>query len=685
MALTSSDVYSPQNPGLASVLGSGLSPLHIIQQEAQRQSRERFALIKANAIDNKTKAAAEKVPTLPLPDMKGAEYFQDELNQSLKQTYADQLEDYKTKPPVDAKFSSLSRVAGHNGKAAMMREKGAEIDKLKATAAASNLDPAKVQEGLSKLLTDPETGQRIAADKFDSAALAGFHDNADYLDERKVVQTFLQGLAQRQESEYTTAARPGRPGMAYSAASNIFANDGRGKTLYAMDARGNRVPQIANIQALEQAALQDPQMAALLRRRLETGQLPTASLLMGLGPEHVTDDQLEALNAQTDQNTPHERQTLADLLRPYGTLVEKQRELSPQAVRQPRASAALKASQATATPTSGFGLSVSENAQPWMEAVPNPKKAGLLNFLTPNILKSGTRAVPTNNHYPHLGVSFASEKAPSVPLLVDTNDLRVLGADGTPTKHNSNKVNSKAKMSATDRSFVLEINGKRMGLPKAGSSADAYQELGAMIDKLTPEQARKAVLASYYQGAVTDKAAVSGDGSGGTAKVIGYKDAFGQWLSAGEVAEAQKRRDVLIPVYDKAEVQSSVMVPATATLDAQVARQTPGYNPRQRTAQEADLIRRLEAKGGRVVDPYHTTQEAPIRPSFLQPKKAAADKSGGMFASPSTATSSTGAGPLASRMAQQEGKLRNGKTDPLGFGTSSTRGGNIQKAPKKPW
>lgn len=621
MALTSSDVYSPQSPGLATILGSGLGPLHIIQQEAQKQSRERIALARTQAAADKAKAAAEKVPTLPLPDMKGAEYFQDELNQSAKQTYADQLEDYKTKPHADAKFSSLGRLAEHNGKAAMMREKGAEIDKLKETAAASNLDPAKVQEGLRNLLTDPETGQRITASKFDAGALPGFHDNADYLDEKKVVQTFLKGLAQRQESEYTTAARPGRPGMTYSATSNILANDGRGKTLYTMGADGRRVPQIANIQGLEQAALQDPQMAALLRRRLELGQRPTASLLMGLEPGQVTDDQLEALNAQTEQNTPHERQIVADLLRPYATLVEKQRELSPQAVRQPRASAAqqLKAGQATATATSGFGLSVSEDGQPWAETTPNPKKAGLLNFLTPNILKAGTRAVPTNNHYPHLGVAFASEKAPSVSLLVDTNDLRVLGADGTPTRHNNNKVNSKAKMSATDRSFVLEINGKRMGLPKAGSSADAYQELGAMIDKLTPEQARKAVLASYYQGAVTDKAAISGDGAGSTAKIIGYKDASGRLLSASKAAEAQKRGSVLVPQYDRAEVQSSVMVPATATLDAQVARQTPGYNPRQRTAQEADLIRRLEAKGGQVVDPYHTTQ-APASPAPTRQK-----------------------------------------------------------------
>lgn len=118
-------------------------------------------------------------------------------------------------------------------------------------------------------------------------------------------------------------------------------------------------------------------------------------------------------------------------------------------------------------------------------------------------------------------------------------------------------------------------------------------------------------------------------------------------------------------------LQTGFFVLETATLDAQVARQTPCYNPRQRTAQETDLIRRLEAKGGRVVDPYHTTPATtPTRPSFMQPKKAAADRSGGMFASPSAATSSTGAGPLAPRMAQQEGKLRNGKTDPLGFGSS---------------
>ncbi|MGI4873237.1 MAG: hypothetical protein ACRYFX_18910 [Janthinobacterium lividum] len=335
MALGAGDVYSPQVPGLATVLGSGLSPTRIYQQEAYRQAA---AVRQAG----RAQVDAEKLQTPPTLNVNGSQWFQPEVDASAKQVYNKALEAYKALPLNEARNAVKALEAEHNGLTQRTADMGAAIDKVIATARANNLDEGKVREGFGRLLADPATGQPRSAKDIKADEFATFDQNPDYYNEQAVVQSFLKDLSQKQESDFTTAARPGQAGMSDSASSNIFANDGKGKILYTLDGRGNRVPKIANIQALEQAALQNPQMAALLRRNLENGQRPTASLLMGLGGEHVTDDQLEALNAQTNQNTPQERQVLADLLRPYGTIVEKQRELSPLAVPRPRAGAGAK-------------------------------------------------------------------------------------------------------------------------------------------------------------------------------------------------------------------------------------------------------------------------------------------------------------------------------------------------------
>ncbi|MGI4872108.1 MAG: hypothetical protein ACRYFX_13130 [Janthinobacterium lividum] len=646
MALTLSDVYSPQVPGLATVLGSSLGPLRIAQQEAYRQAHLQH---QKQAQETKAKAAAEKMQTPPTLNMNGSQWFQPEVDASARDVYAGSLEDYKTKPLNEARMSSKAREAKHNGLTQRAADAGAAIDNVITTARANSLDEGAVRVGMAQLLTDPDTGNPLSAHDFSPHSLATFNQNPKYFDRKDVTDKFVAKQLKEQEDRHTTAARPGQAGMQYDVRSNMF-EERNGKPVMEMGPNGPR-PKIANLDLWEQAAMRDPKMAAMLREQLDNGAASTADALMRLTHGTMSDDQadaaLEALNGQTDSGTAKSRAIVDDLIRSYGFLSKQKVESSPLVVRPPHATAAgkLKPSQATATPTSDFGLSVDDTGVPTTETVDNPNKGGLLNFLTPKILRPTTQTQTANSHYPHVGVSFATEKTPYVPLMVDSNEFTTLGADGTPSHYTADKTNSQVRMNATDRSFVLEVNGKRLGLPKSGTSADAYQEMRRMIDQMTPEQARRAVLKAYYQGTVVDKGKVSGDGTGEKAKVIGYKSENGRLLTDAEAAASKRDGEVLTPVYDTRERQLKVMRPATAQLDAQAARQTPGYNPRQRTAQEADLIHRLEAKGGRVVDPYHTTPapSTSTRPAWLPTKTTAPPHQ----------------------------KLRIGVADPLGFETGT--------------
>jgi hypothetical protein len=575
------------------------------QQAAARQAKQQQA------------AAAAKL--LPI-DVDGANPYEDELLKMTLATYDEQKGYYGQAGRGEISLleaQAKSRQALSKVQAAADRTKGIEAARKEAIAQATDSrynKPALAQAiNKARYRTDEDGNEvLIPSHEVDIKSFTDPLTNPDYYNPTEVVNKWLDELGTHEHKEYTQAARAGIAGRTRIGDSNIFAYDEQARPLYTLNGQGQRVRQVANLSLLEEAAVRDQYMSGLLRKQLEAGQQPSAARLMGLPVGEVSDADLEALNAQTDTGTPHSRQVMADLLRQFGTVKESNQELSPRAVPKPRAGAAqqLKAGQATVTPTSDFGLSVGDTGASIVETVDNPKKGGLFNFFNPKTQRTTTQAKTFDNHYPHVGVSFATEKTPYVPLVVDSNELTTLGADGAPTQYSANKTNSQVKLNATDRSFVLEVNGKRLGLSKAGTSADAYQEMRQLIDDMTPAQASRAVMKAYYQGSVVDKGAVSGDGTGGQARLLGYRGEGKALLSEAQAAEAKRAGKALTPVYDTKERQVKVMRPATAQLDAQAARQTPGYNPRQRTPQETDLIRRLEAKGGRVVDPYHTTQPA---------------------------------------------------------------------------
>ena len=637
MALTSSDVYSPANPGLAQVLSPGLGPLHILQQENYRRQREAAAAAKA-------KSELDKQFTPLTPDVNGGLYWQPEITKS-----AEDFQKFAKDPYVqagqgkitanEAKANTAAAFAVHQGKSKKAQEAHDEISRIRSTAIANNLNPGAIDKAIAVMSTDPTTGQAVPISQLDATTFnRTLNENPDYYDRDGVVSSFLKDKLKEEESRYTSAATPGHAGMENIAKSNMFEMH-NGKAVMELGPDGKPRPKIKDLALAEQAMLRDPKMAALLRRELDNGASSRAEAIMRISNGAMSTDQadaaLESLNASTNTGTGTSRSMADNLIREYGTLSQQRNQLSPKAVPRPVAGGKAKDSDAVATPTSDFGLSVGDNGGMVTTQVPNPNTGGLGNFLTPTISQTSAQAKPFDNHYPVVGQSFASKKAPNIKLLANSGDFTTLGADGTPSKYNGSKTNSMVPLNATDRSFVLEVNGKRMGLPKGGTSADAYAEMKGMIERMTPEQARKAVLKSYYHGGVTDKGKTTGDGAGDKARILGYKDSSGELLSDADATRAKQNKEPLTPVYDQTDQQLKVMHPATAQLDAQAARQTPGYDPKKRTTQEAELIRLLEAKGGRVVDPYHTTATTPNPGGGIYKRPAAANQPTPTTAKPS--------------------------------------------------
>ena len=279
----------------------------------------------------------------------------------------------------------------------------------------------------------------------------------------------------------------------------------------------------------------------------------------------------------------------------------------------------LKASDAVATPTSSFNLSTYQDP--------------------------GNPAILRNN-YGGVGHTLASEKQPFVPVTVNSKDLTILGDDKKASHANKQSVNSQIKMSATNRQLILTVKGKRYGLSEVPDGTDAHQDMVKAIDKMTPAEAREAVGKIVYHGGITDKSRTSGDGGGGKAKIIGYKDSDGEILNERDALNAKNRGDFIQPIYDSEEVQSAVMVPATQEIDAQVARQTLGFNPRQFSEQQADIVRRLEAKGGRIQTPYytskaHTAAQQETQQLRQQAGKPAASPGGSIYKRPTTTNTTT--------------------------------------------
>ena len=326
MALGAGDVYSLQAPGLATNLGSSLGALRVVQQEAYKQAHQRAQQAKAAA-------DLEKSLTLPVLNMNGSQYFQPEIDASAKQFY-DKAREY-SQQAVNGKISRFDYLAAvnaekarHDGVVQRSADAGASIDRFKADAPKNFLRSDRIGEAVTNVLTNPTTGQRVSVNEFDPNSLNAYTTKADYIDEGAAIGDLLDKAKLHHEAEYTKAARPGQAGMSYEMSSTRlpFADNGFGQPRYIRDDNGKQVPVIQNQDFVEQLAMGHPAVAALIKDRYQKGLTTTATDLLTGKP-----------------GVPHTiQQTALNMLRPYGSLNVKQRELSPMAVPQPRSGAGAK-------------------------------------------------------------------------------------------------------------------------------------------------------------------------------------------------------------------------------------------------------------------------------------------------------------------------------------------------------
>jgi hypothetical protein len=250
--------------------------------------------------------------------------------------------------------------------------------------------------------------------------------------------------------------------------------------------------------------------------------------------------------------------------------------------------------------------------------------------------KAGGTGPNTANHYAAVGQSFGSATKPYVDVEVNSGNMEIVGQNGEATRPNLATANGRVPMRLVSRDYVLYANGKRIGRTDPfQTDEEAHQELLRTI-RNSPNPA-KLELRVEGRGVVVDKARTAGDGLGGAPQATGYNRVSGK------------------ATYDTStnETQHNVIVPITQDMDAQLQRATKGnWNHYKASAQEKEVIKEVQRRGGRLITPYNNAQPLtptkattkPAPPTWLKPAAAtnkgskpatkpnkAADLSGGML------------------------------------------------------
>ena len=279
------------------------------------------------------------------------------------------------------------------------------------------------------------------------------------------------------------------------------------------------------------------------------------------------------------------------------------------------------------------------NAQPRQARTSKPSPHEVL--ATPTVTgqtsyyQANASGITSPNHYAAVGHSFGSTSKPYVEVEANNGGMQIVGQNGEVTRPNVANANGRVPMRLVSRDYVLYANGKRLGRPEPfQTDEEAHQQMLKLIrESKHPEQLELRV---EGRGVVVDKNKTSGDGLGGSQQPTGYDRQTGK------------------PTYDTStsETQHNVIVPMTQDMDAQLRRATNGkWHHHKASAQENEVIREVQKRGGRLITPYNNVQPlAPpakksvpaARPAWLQtkatPKKTTpkptaptADQSGGML------------------------------------------------------
>lgn len=438
---------------------------------------------------------------------------------------------------------------------------------------------AAVDAALYASLKDKD-GQLLKPGTYSPDALNKVLDNPDTFDKNAVATRFLDELAKADTSTTSTAATPGRYGQRNTAESNLW--EVENGVLKLDPATGRRIARTNRPEVVE-AARRDPFVSKIIDQQMQAQAAAVAGVvekMKALEPLTAEEQQLVA----QEQNGPKSyAQYLNELLLPhaYQRTSEIQTYARPIAPKTPKVAPKKPATEITVTPTVGYQAS---SYTPEATGVGQRMKSAL-----------GITPARVTNHYPTVGVTFASARSPYAEVMVDNRGAQVVGQDGTTTTVAQG--NGKVPMRVTSRDLALYINGKRVGRKEEfNSDTDAYAYLLSTIERLTPEQARKAELRAEYRGSITDKARMVNDGTGGQQQAPNNKL---QGVSLPFPTDSKRQ------AAGPTATEQSVIIQANQVTDAQLQQASGGtWNPRKLTAEQGRAVEALRRKGGRLVSPY---------------------------------------------------------------------------------
>lgn len=524
MALSTSDVYSPQSPGLATVLGSGLQPLRILQQEEYRRQQQAH-----NAARLKQQQEAADARNVVSLEANGWLPHNDELTAAVQAGYEKQKAIYAdpTKSAFQKKAEAQQIANSLKQQADRSNELNARYKTTIGLASDPRYDKAALETGAygTFFQADPTTGEKkaIPLAQYDPSALDNAATNPAFFNRDKVLQTFIKAEADKESVRLSKAAPLGGYGVNRQASSDIF--DVNPDGTLAINKDGSY--KIRDINALVQRAHADPFMAAILRDNAAKAQQGAGADVMANYGE-LTDEQRATLNG-LPAAAPAERADLATMLAGYG----KVKSSSVQSYRAPhfaRAAGKEKNPPVYAAPVEADYVAPGQVDNPGTQdgAAPlpfgaNPTGSDTFATLQAAQVPKGPQQVLATSKYSVPAPVHATASGQNKPYQTDVNGVAfrqalVQGEDG---KYHWRTNIDKPTVGSFGDAVALPVN-KATGVPLTPADGAAYEaavrdpqnEVRSFVQVITPKN--KNFTADYKQRlkeltAERDRQAAEGD------------------------------------------------------------------------------------------------------------------------------------------------------------------------------
>lgn len=506
MALTSSDVYSPQSPGLATVLGSGLNPLRILQQEEYRRQQQAHAAARLK----QQQEAADTRGLSFAGDTKGWLPHNEELATMKKNAYAKMIAigTDPTKSAIEKK--ALQQEAWDEVVSAA--DKSRQLNKAYTERLALASDKRYNKTALEKALygaafTTDENGIKQAKSiaETDAGVFDAVTGSRNVYNEDEVLKQFIKAESDKENERVGTAARPGGYGTTNTFVSDVFASK-NGKQVFNADGS----PAIRDINALIQRAHADPFMATILRDNAQRSQQEAGADAM-TNYAQLTPEQNAALNGLRPTSTA-ERVDLADLVTQYGR-VKTSSTQTYRAAPRPPAGTKEKNPPVYAAPVEADYVAPGQVENPGTQdgAAPlpyaaNPTGSDTFRTLQAAQVPKGPQQVLATSKYSVPAPVHATASGQNKPYQTDVNGVvfrqaLVQGEDG---KYHWRTNIDKPTVGSFGDAVALPVN-KATGVPLTPADGAAYEaavrdpqnETRSFVQVITPKN--KNFTAEYNQ------------------------------------------------------------------------------------------------------------------------------------------------------------------------------------------